>query len=67
MINQEKKLVSYLVMSGSRMAPDKGTNCSVVGCPNRRHPKGEVVMGGDTEKNDDQSVLKQQYPRTFHV
>ena len=67
MINQEKKLVSYLGIFGFRMAPDKGTNCLVVGCPNLRHPKGEVVMGGDTEKNDDQSVLKRQYPRTFHV
>ena len=65
--SETNRNIHNLVLSGSRMAPYRGTLCSVIGCPNRRHPKGEDEMGGDIERSDEESQLKRLYPRTFHV
>ena len=49
----------------------KGTSCIVFGCKKRKKNKekdGQSRVRSDSEgSDDDESVLKRMYPRTFHA
>ena len=60
-----------LLFSSYRMKKVKGQSCIVSGCKKRKKNKEQNSQGwvrSDSEgSDDDESMLKRMYPRTFHA